>query len=70
MAQQIIDNPMFEEAVGTCISRWKGEWERTAPEDTTSREIAYNRVKAIQEVRRELIRELNAKRIREEKYGT
>lgn len=69
-AKLILDNPLFEEAIESCISRWKGEWERSAPEDTNSREIAYNRVKAIQEVRRELIRLLNAKKIIESKYGT
>ena len=64
-AYRILNSPIFDELFEGRIRFWTGTWERTSPEDVQSRELAYHRVKAIQEVKSELIKLLNAKRIAE-----
>lgn len=62
-AQAILNNDVFNEIIDELKEDYIRKWENSKELDTNTREMFYNRVKAIQEVKRELIRLLNAKLI-------
>lgn len=62
-AQAILNNDVFNEIIDELKEDYINRWESSKEFDTNTREMLYNRVKAIQEVKRELIRLLNAKLI-------
>lgn len=62
-AQAILNNEVFNEIIDELKEDYINRWESSKELDTNTREMLYNRVKAIQEVKRELIRLLNAKLI-------
>ena len=65
-AQRIINSDVFNEAFDELYQKWHKMWEDSTANDTKTREMAYNRVKAIQDVKREFVKLLNAKRMLEE----
>ena len=59
-AQSVLNNDIFKEVFDELKAEYISKWENSTDLDTKSREVYYNRVKAIQEVKREFIRLLNA----------
>jgi len=66
-AQALLNNELLNEIFTVIRERGLSEWERSSPSDTEIREMIYNRVKAIQEVKREMQRALDAQLIEEKK---
>lgn len=62
-AVSVLNNDVFNDVFVELKTSYITRWENTPEEDTKQREMLYNRVKAIQEVKREFIKLLNAKRI-------
>ena len=62
-AESILNNDVFNDIFGELKSSYLSQWENSPEKDTESREMLYNRVKAIQEIKREFVKLLNAKRI-------
>jgi len=62
-AESILNNDVFNEIFGELKTSYLSQWESSNEKDTESREMLYNRVKAIQEIKREFVKLLNAKRI-------
>ena len=62
-AESILNNEVFNEIFGELKTSYLSQWESSNEKDTESREMLYNRVKAIQEIKREFVKLLNAKRI-------
>lgn len=64
-ADIILNSTVFNTAFDNVIENSIGTWERSQDAEKDVREAAYFKVKAIREVRRELIKILNAKRMKE-----
>lgn len=64
-ANQVLYNPIFIEAFDKLKDVYYERWENTGEHEKQKRESIWNRLKAIQEVRREFIRILNAQKILE-----
>lgn len=60
-AGRILNSSVMIEAFSNIQEFWTRQWENSLDEDTKTREIAYNRIKAIHELKRELLKFKNAK---------
>lgn len=60
-AQRILDNTVFQEAIDNAVAAFHKSWESSKQEDTNIRELAYNRIKAIHDIKRELVKFVDAK---------
>lgn len=61
-AKAIVHNELFNEVFDNLKNTYIARWENTPDEDIKSRETLYNRVKALEEIKREFFREINAER--------
>lgn len=59
-AENILKDEVFNDVFEELKESYITKWENTPEDDQKQREMLYNRVKAIQEVKREFIRLLNA----------
>lgn len=62
-AESLLNNDLFNETFSQLRDYYVKKWELSEDSDTKSREVFYNRLKAIQEVKREFIRALDAKKL-------
>lgn len=62
-AESVLNNAVFNDVFEELRSTYMTRWEASPEEDTKSRELLYNRLKALHEVKRELIRAINAIRL-------
>jgi hypothetical protein len=61
-SRQILFNPLFEETFEKLKEQYTSRWENTADDEIQNRELLYNRLKALMEVRREFLKEINAEK--------
>lgn len=61
-AQSILNNDVFNDVWDEMRSTYVTRWESSIDEDKENRELIYNRLKALQEVKREFVRLVNAQR--------
>lgn len=68
-AQQILDNEVFETTFETLRSECINRWETSDPSDKENRELLYNRLKALHEIKKSFVRMINAQKINEKPKG-
>ena len=61
-SRQILYNPLFEETFEKLREQYITRWENTPDDEIKTREVLYNRLKALMEVRREFLKEINAEK--------